>query len=718
MSNDAGGPASPSSDGDGSEAHALRFHERIESMREGTRLYLSNDFRAAEDLFKNGMAADDDVDDGESAGGEADAPSPESSPDDSGIDLRGAFALQYAIVGLLRGVASMEDDQLDDCLARLWEADRLASLDAPWVGRKVVRGVCHLTAGVVECLRKTPVRGAFHVAGSWRWLRHLKSEALEYDGLGREVVRSAALLGLGAFALILSLLPDGLVGSAASYLTGFEVEREAGLRMLRTCQEEGEVLGPIGALAWVAFQVDTKAFLGEDAGEDELAECERMLDWASARFDDSLFFGILRADLLATQRRLIEALAVLDHLMALPVLEELRALKAMLMYKKAIYHLAALQWDEAGEAFETSQAIYKAAGRRSLGPAMAVSAAHCYCIARKGGAEDDVKRMMDEVAVYKEMDKSNWVRSDRQAFKIYDEYVDRTTDGKEDPDDLRSWSLLHLATGMALVMRCTLWMSPHKATQFVALLDGAGYESIPDEMARAAVCVAQVHAHQGNVDAGLARCTTGLDLVPALGRASMEFGTVPMLHYLAGHLHCVAGSAHEAEACLRRSVDATTTDMVLHNYLSFKTSQLRRRVRDLIEEAYVRVDVPAGRKVRLSIGLSRHSSEGSGSGGADDAEDEPIGVSWDWCLDERDIDFGARFVPSVKSSRPPIEVVSNGRHDAGSPVRGSFCLPAGCEGGTLELTFSNVYSYLRGKVVTYKLVLPPNVSETPDPVVE
>lgn len=92
-------------------------------------------------------------------------------------------------------------------------------------------------------------------------------------------------------------------------------------------------------------------------------------------------------------------------------------------------------------------------------------------------------------------------------------------------------------------------------------------------------------------------------------------------------------------------------------------------------------------------------------------------MSWDWYLEERDIDFGARFVPSVKS-RPPIEVVLNTRHDAGSPVLGSFCLPAGCEGGTLELTFSNVYSYLRGKVVTYKLKLPSNASKMLDPVVE
>ena len=87
-------------------------------MREGT--------RPAKALFRRGAA--DGGPCGDVAGVEA-APT---------VDLRGAFTLQYAIVGLLRGVASMEENQLDTSLARLWEADALAARDVPWVGRKVV----------------------------------------------------------------------------------------------------------------------------------------------------------------------------------------------------------------------------------------------------------------------------------------------------------------------------------------------------------------------------------------------------------------------------------------------------------------------------------------------------------------------------------------------------------------------------------------------------
>ena len=80
-------------------------------MREGTRLYLTNDFRSAETLFHRGMHSDlptsgatmaEGIDNGSDDAGEREV------VEGSSIDLRGAFALQYAIVGLLRGVASME----------------------------------------------------------------------------------------------------------------------------------------------------------------------------------------------------------------------------------------------------------------------------------------------------------------------------------------------------------------------------------------------------------------------------------------------------------------------------------------------------------------------------------------------------------------------------------------------------------------------------------
>ena len=71
-------------------------------------------------------------------------PKPTDAESDQGqtqYDLRGAFALNYALASVIRGVASMANDQLDECMARLQAADALACLDCEWVGKPVVRGV-------------------------------------------------------------------------------------------------------------------------------------------------------------------------------------------------------------------------------------------------------------------------------------------------------------------------------------------------------------------------------------------------------------------------------------------------------------------------------------------------------------------------------------------------------------------------------------------------
>ena len=42
---------------------------------------------------------------------------------------------------------------------------------------------------------------------SWGWIKRLQGEALHFTGPEREVVRSVALVTLGGFNIVLSLLP-------------------------------------------------------------------------------------------------------------------------------------------------------------------------------------------------------------------------------------------------------------------------------------------------------------------------------------------------------------------------------------------------------------------------------------------------------------------------------------------------------------------------------
>jgi len=656
------------------------------TVREAWSHFLQNDFATAESLFRRGMGEATAAAAAVEVAAEPDAEEDDEAPSDDRVerrDTRGAFALQYALVGLLRGVSTLSDEQLPECKSRLWHADALASLDTDWVGKRVVRGVCTLCAGIVHCLQREPVRGVFHILRSWRWLRSLKTEALEYRGVGCEVVRSSALLGLGGFALVLSLLPPHLV-RAAAYTTGFEVDRAAGLAMLRTCVREGGIYAPVAALGWLAFHIDSKTFLGEEQGEEELDECSALLRWAAGEYPSSLFFSLLEADCLACRRRLPEALLVIASASRLPCLDELRAMRAMLHYKQGAYHLAALQWAEAGACFKASHAVYFSAGRRSLAPSMAINAALCYTLAADEGAAGE---MLAEVASYRELSKSNWVPADRNAFRAHAQWTERCGAGGTMPPE--RWALLQIAVRMAFLMRCTIWMTDADAERFAAMLATAAGDDDADSRAQAAMCSAQLHAHRGDIAAGMAQCELGLSLSSRLGAPSRDFGTVPMLHCLSAQLQASSGDLRRAEASLDACSAAVARGTQMQQLLTFKSGRLRRSLGLQLHDAYATLSLPAGRAAVFSITLARTADEATST------------VEWDWALEARDIDFGVRWTAAAGE---PVELHPTSRHAAAAgPVEGSFELPEGCESGLLELTLSNRFSYFRSKAVSYRI---------------
>ena len=48
------------------------------------------------------------------------------------------------------GLLSFANDQLDECLTRVWTAESLLLEDAPWVGQKMLLGMVYLIAGAAE----------------------------------------------------------------------------------------------------------------------------------------------------------------------------------------------------------------------------------------------------------------------------------------------------------------------------------------------------------------------------------------------------------------------------------------------------------------------------------------------------------------------------------------------------------------------------------------
>eukprot|EP00656_Telonema_subtile_P041359 TRINITY_DN4648_c0_g1_i2.p1 TRINITY_DN4648_c0_g1~~TRINITY_DN4648_c0_g1_i2.p1 ORF type:complete len:432 (+),score=122.71 TRINITY_DN4648_c0_g1_i2:130-1425(+) len=391
------------------------WEEDMRLMSQGTTALFSNDFATAEASFQAGMNL---------------TVIPEQR------DNRGAFALQYALVSVIKGVASLANDQLDECLERLWKADELAALAPQWIGKDVIRGVCTLMGGVIQCMQHAFPKGVWNICSSWKWLRSLQTDALNFQGKEAKVVRSAALFALAVFKLLISVLPPSMM-TAASWLSGMEGNRGEALDMLDTCWREDGMLAPWAALVWAAYQLDAKTFLGERRASSDFEQCREIFAWAQDRFPNSIFFRGLEADLAANQRELDRAEQLCEEIE--PHIGELRALEWVLNYKKGLYALAGHHWLRAAHCFRDSLQVYIDVGRRSMVPFTALYSALAFLVA---GEQHEADSMLDLVAQYKALDKSNWARQDRWAFEMHAEY----TAGAQ-----RS-ALLDLAECM--VMRC------------------------------------------------------------------------------------------------------------------------------------------------------------------------------------------------------------------------------------------------------------------------
>ena len=156
-------------------------------------------------------------------------------------------------------------------------------------------------------------------------------------------------------------------------------------------------------------------------------------------------------------------------------------------------------WLEAGAAFEESLNVYRAAGHRSMGPAMAVGALLALLLGGDAAKAEEMASVVDE---YQALAKSNWARQDRGAFRLLAMY-------RAQPEAGRTWALLELSQIMTIAMRCTWWQSDEQCAKFVALLEDAALRT-PDTRAQRCMILAQVYTHRSKPAEGLAKCAAGL----------------------------------------------------------------------------------------------------------------------------------------------------------------------------------------------------------------
>eukprot|EP00438_Fugacium_kawagutii_P032441 Skav223745 [mRNA] locus=scaffold3575:151051:154790:- [translate_table: standard] len=168
----------------------------------------------------------------------------------------GAFALIYTMVSFMFGLLSFANDQLDECLTRVWTAESLLLEDAPWVGQKMLLGMVYLiagTPGVVQAAKNAWLKSGVNLVRSLRYIKDFeegRSRGLHFEGREAGFVRSFAGFVMGLFNLVLSMLPPQMlrVASRAGGRT-LQGSRSDALKLLTDCHLAAE-RGCSGWLRW------------------------------------------------------------------------------------------------------------------------------------------------------------------------------------------------------------------------------------------------------------------------------------------------------------------------------------------------------------------------------------------------------------------------------------------------------------------------------------
>lgn len=634
-----------------------RWDNDIQVMREGIRLLLSNQIAEANVCLEKGAEEVKSRGTIDFAAGDH--------------DLRGGFAFVNAIMSLMQGMASLENNQLQTVLERIWVADDLLVADGAWAGRTVMRGLCLMLAGVVELMQQSYAKGVWHICRSWLWLRYLEAEGLNFEGHEREAVRSTSLLALGVFNLLVSILPPSAM-QAAGWLSGFSGGRKEGEEKLRCCWQEDGILAPFAGLILVGVAADVSSFLGEldHEREPKLEEASKILKWGDERYPNAFFFAGLKASYLCMRREIATAGAIVET--AQEQVKDLPAFVFITHLRLGTMQACALDWSAAAISFRKGVDIYRSVNRRAFCPTLSMNAYFCHLAA---GEAEQAATALELARSYRTEDKK-WGGIDEasleQAELVHSEC-----------SSFRPLIILYQKVGV--IYRGGHFMSDEVLEKFIGLIQAEKEscdESNVDCRAQALMILSEVMRQRERWDDALQASEECLQLKAMISKEGIKIGSVQVAALVAAFSHYAKGNMTAAQDMLRQ-LDKMGGNHFFKRNVSFKATHLRRLVGLEMQSAFTEVTVGA----RSILRFRAHVPE--------DAEL----LEWDFVLAEHSISMTVEFNGEVLTNVQ--------KHEAeDGPISGSVEVKAA---GVLEVVVDNSFSLLRSKKLQYRLT-PDSVS--------
>lgn len=623
-------------------------------------------------------------------------------------DGRGHFAFLKALVGMLAGLANLQDNQFDTVLSGIRVADELLQQDNDWVGKSLTRGLCMVMGGLINIMQGAIPRGVWSVLRSWSYLRNLETEALEYQGPEREVVRSTALLALGVFNLLTSALPPSAM-HVAGWATGFKGGRERALDQLLLSWKEQGINAPTSALVYLGYAFDISSFLGElgPRRRERFQKAREILEVADEKYPGSFFFGALGGLQSACSKDL--ASAVSKFMSLEDTVKDKPAFLFVCKFRLSQMLLCSMRWAEAAEAFLAAVEVHRSVGRRAGCPLFAMNAYLCWTAA--GEADKACSALELALSYSKEtkkwslLDKSSLQQAKGIALTLPEDstsFLAAQSDGspvaggskekgkkEKEKEPTFAWvprrPLLLLYAKICVWMRGAQFMSDEQLQKFLALVDSeteaAAAKNDADAQAMGLGVRAEALRQSESWDDAIKAASECLALAPSLSNDVRCTGILQFSQLAIAYAQYGKGQPGAAKDALMQ-LDALGKDVLWKTQVDFKAQHLKQLIGVELQDSYTEVVVGARSKAKLVVDL-------------------PEGIAlveWDWVVAEHNISFEAGFFPagaSADSSTVLLQTVAKHESDAG-PCVGSFEPPGP---GKLELVWDNTFSKLRSKKV-------------------
>lgn len=514
----------------------------------------------------------------------------------------------------------------------------------------------------------------------------MESEALNFEGHERNCVRSTALLALGIFNLLTSMLPPSAM-KAASWITGFQGGCQIGLEQVRSCWSEGGIQAPFAGLVLTGMAVDVSSFLGElDSERDaQLKEARRVLDWAADRYPDSFFYALMEASHRAASRDLPGAVATMQRVHG--TVQELPAFVFLVHVRIATFQACSLQWCEAAEAWRAALNVHQSVRRRAFCPTLAMNAYLCHM------AAGERERAVDALGIARsyQAEEKKWSRLDaislEQAEKAH--RVAAAAEGGDEQAEQRamaaeSWRpLLVLCLKVCVIYRGVHFMSKEQEVQFLDLLQAATKacsKNDADGRALGTMVWAEAMRQSERWDEALCSVAEADLLMPKLSQEGEKGGIPQFVALVRAYALYAKGDMSGAKEALVR-LDSLRNDHFFKRAVEFKATHLQRLVGMAFQDWYLEVDVAARSKTCLVA----------------DIPDGIDHIEWDLVLAEYSVIVTVRF--RANGAGRVVQRLVKHQADDG-PMIGGLDISSP---GRLEVVIDNTFSVLRSKTLHCRL---------------